>query len=120
MFAVFILIIFIALFIYAICMLIRNDRVYRFRGNLLKKVSTAAKNDIYNNRPWVWRYDVLTSVPYNKMLYSFKKLKPENFWDDLSFIASNENDWLTDIGWHDDDTSEGLMIDPNSGFDSSN
>jgi hypothetical protein len=64
----------------------RNNRVFSFRLALLEKISLAANIDIKNGLEWVWRYKMFDSVTYNTMVFSFKPLKPENFYHDTAFL----------------------------------
>lgn len=67
----------------------RNNEVYIFKRDLLDVVSHLAKRDISRGLPFMWRYDMLNSVRYRDILYSFKPLEPESYWEDLSFLDSN-------------------------------
>lgn len=59
-------------------------------GDFLKEmgeiVYLCAKVDITAGRPFHWRYDTLAAVSFTSIVHSRKALKPENFWDDLSFL----------------------------------
>ena len=72
--------------LFSIYILFKNEQVGKFRIKLINKIKEGAKEDIKNNKDWKWRYKEFDKVNYNKMIYSFKKLKPENFWDDISFL----------------------------------
>jgi len=82
----------IILFIITVLLLIpfyflwRNGKTHNFQLELLKKISESAEDDIRNNKDWKWRYKEFNKVSYNKILYSFKGFKPENYWNDLSFL----------------------------------
>lgn len=75
-------------------LLVRNEYVCNYRIKLLNKISDLTQkdiNDIDNIKnkkyDWKWRYNVFGSVSYNKMWILFwKRLKPENFYKDLSFL----------------------------------
>ena len=47
---------------------------------LTDKVIAAAERDIMSGRDYQWRWRALESVSYWKVLFSFKKLKVENYW----------------------------------------
>jgi len=71
-------------------LIIRNNRVHRFRTELLNKVSEKSKQDVDvdedEDKDWEWRYDAFEEVTYEEMLYSLKKLKVENYYKDTKFI----------------------------------
>ena len=68
----------------------RDEQVFQLRTRLLGKIQSCSQKDISLGRDWNWRYDVYGSVSYDKMLYSFKKLKTENYYTDLHFIQDPE------------------------------
>lgn len=57
----------------AIVLMIRNDCTYRYRTQLLKRVSEAAQKDIGYGRDWEWRYEEFNRVTYERMMYTFWK-----------------------------------------------
>lgn len=68
--------------------LYRNIGIYRMRMRLLGQISAAAnadeaRGDFYG---FMWRLKLYESVTYNEQVNSFKRIKPESWWDDLSFI----------------------------------
>lgn len=67
-------------------MMVRNGRVLRFRLSLLAQVSARAQQDIRLGRSWQWRYDRMNSVTYEAMLFDLRRLRVENYYDDLSFL----------------------------------
>lgn len=72
-------------------LLIRNDKVYSFRMNILKQLSQAAEDDVRNQRDYEWRFHTYNSVGYNEMVAKFwKPLKVEKWYRDTSFINSNQ------------------------------
>lgn len=89
----------IVYFSYQFYMLYRVDKVYKFRREILDRVSTAVRKDIERakeqglqamlNLDWMWRYQYFEKVSFHTMLYSHKRLVPENFYDDLSFMEGN-------------------------------
>lgn len=56
----------------ALCiyLLWRNTEVYRLRRYITKKISDAADEDIRSGRDWKWRYETLSKVSYDKMVFS--------------------------------------------------
>lgn len=77
-------------FVLSVVTLVRNEQVYHYRINLLKKVSEAAKQDINEGRYTEWkdRYDAWNSVSYHTMVWQFWK-DLDDFYPDKSF-AENE------------------------------
>lgn len=89
---VFIFFVWLCITAYCGAILIRNDRVYRFRMELLNKVGAAADRDIQARRDWMWRYEAFRKVSYREMMYPvWKPLKAESFYDDVQFLYSNIN-----------------------------
>ncbi len=73
--------------IYCSLMLIRNDKVYNFRKNLLDIIGRCSKDDIKNGRDYYWRYKKYEEVTYKDMVYKFwKPLKVESFYKDDKFL----------------------------------
>lgn len=57
--------------ILAIYFLLRNHKVYKYRMDLLGRISAKAKEDIDNQRyDFQWRFDELNKISYEKMLYT--------------------------------------------------
>lgn len=53
----------------SLALLIRNNRVFRYRQALLARISEAAQADIARGDfDWNWRYDELNAVSYDRML----------------------------------------------------
>ena len=73
----------------ALILLWRNNPTYRFRMDLINKVSAITQIDIVNDKQWKWRYEAFDSVSYWKIVYSFKKFKVENFYPNTAFIDPN-------------------------------
>ena len=65
-------------------MLLRNWLVSKYRGVLLSEISKKFKEDIENEREWLWRYDKFDEVTYNEMMYKFWK-PLSSFYKDKSF-----------------------------------
>lgn len=63
-------------------MIRRNNRVLRYRRDVLNRISDAAYIDIEHGNPWVWRYTLYDSVSYDEMLYKF--------WRPLDSFYPNE------------------------------
>lgn len=62
-------------------LLIRNSKVYKLRQKMVDK--------IFSFSDWKWRLKIYETVSYNAMLYKFwKPVVPESFYDDLSFLHS--------------------------------
>ncbi len=75
----------VAVMLVALVMLVRNQCVYRFRMELIDKISTSAQRDIASgNYDWGHRYEVFHSVPYERMVWQFwKPLRA--FYPDMAF-----------------------------------
>jgi hypothetical protein len=58
--------------------LIRNEKVFKLRMSLLDQV--------FAFPDYEWRLKVFKSVSYNQMVHSFKSIKAESFYPDLSFL----------------------------------
>lgn len=73
-------------------MIIRNNRVLDLRSNILKRISDLASDDIKNEAPWEWRYDKMTEVKYDTMLYShfFDPLCASTFYENLEFLDGED------------------------------
>lgn len=68
-------------------MMRRNNEVLRFRQELIEKVSHAAQDDITaGDFNWQWRYEMFDSVPYNRMMLSVRRLRPESYYRDMTFL----------------------------------
>jgi len=65
-------------------MLLRNWLVSKYRGVLLSEISKKFKEDIENEREWLWRYDKFDEVTYDEMMYKFWK-PLSSFYKDKSF-----------------------------------
>lgn len=65
----------ICLIVMALCvvLLFRNEAVYRYRMDLLSKVSDAAKRDISERKDFMWRYHAYSTVDYSEMVMKFWK-----------------------------------------------
>lgn len=68
-----------------VIMLIRNQKVFKYKMKLLRQVSYAAKRDINLGHNWKWRYDYFESVGYNQMMKKFWK-PLDSFYRDKSFV----------------------------------
>lgn len=57
----------------ALCfvMLIRNNMVYRYRTEMVRRISAASKQNLLDE--WMWRYDEFDAVPYGDMVFKFWK-----------------------------------------------
>ena len=65
----------------------RVEEVLRFRKSILGMLRIAAHDDILLGRPWSWRFEVYDSgASFQRMLFSFKALKVENFYKDTKFL----------------------------------
>ena len=74
----------------SVIVLIRNEQVYRFLKFTAEVVYVRSQEDIKKGLPYQWRWDQLKKVDYKTMLYKFyKPLKPENFWEDTSFLKQS-------------------------------
>lgn len=57
----------------------RNNSVYKYRTNLLNRISDAARVDIENLSAWSWRYDEFDQATYDEMVLKFWR-KPSSFY----------------------------------------
>lgn len=73
-------------FVLAGYMLYRNEKVYKFRLDLIERLHDAAEVDIQNGRPWEWRSQTFETVSYKQMLYSRKPLTAEAWYVNTSFL----------------------------------
>lgn len=65
----------------------RVEKVARFRKSILEMLRNAVHEDIRLGQPWSWRFEVYESGPsFDRMLFSFKALKMENFYKDTKFL----------------------------------
>ena len=75
----------------AFTMVIRSTALVKYRSNLLIRVSKLAGKDTVKGINGLWRYDVLTDVNYDEMLFKFWR-KFDSFYPDKSFIGiANES-----------------------------
>ena len=65
--------------------LYRNSVVFKYRGEILRKMSIASKKDIKNGKEWDWRHDVWDTITYNQMMVKFWK-PIDSFYTDKKFI----------------------------------
>ena len=61
----------IAAQLFALGMLWRNSRVYRWQMQILERVRDGARRDIERDQPWTWRYAALDAVPYTAQMVRF-------------------------------------------------
>lgn len=73
---------------------VRGVKVTNFRIYLVNKIYIATYERIIkdNNLDIYKFYNIYNNVSYNKMLYSFKALKVENFYKDEEFIKLIEGE----------------------------
>ena len=71
-------------------MLRRNNQIYRYRTDLLARVSVAARRDARAGRPWEWRFEALDAVPYSNMLWHFWR-PPDAFFPCKDFLEAKED-----------------------------
>ena len=79
------LVFFLVILICCAYLLYRNQKIYSYRVELLRKISERATEDITNNIDWHWRYDTFESVSYDEMIYKFWK-PLDSFYKDKKFI----------------------------------
>lgn len=79
----------LALTVFGVISLVRNERVYTYRQNLLNQIYVASMRDIWDYgdspRDWNWRHEVYNSVSYNEMVFKFWR-RLDSFYPDKSFI----------------------------------
>jgi len=78
-----------AFLLFCFFMLWRNDRVYKYRLEILTRISKAADEDIREGRDWNWRYYEFHKIEYEQMFYKFWK-PLDSFWKDKRFIESGK------------------------------
>lgn len=67
---------------FCVYMLYRNTQVYRLREKMLNAMQKYSSESDPG-----WRIKAYESVSYNDMMHQFwKPLKPESFYDDVSFL----------------------------------
>jgi hypothetical protein len=75
--------------IWCLVELARNERVFRFRGELLAAIHQAIEQDfahgLYFN--WQWRYTAFDAVSYDDMVRQFWR-PMESFYPDRRFIEA--------------------------------
>lgn len=64
---------------------VRNNAVFRYRVQVLERVHQAAQIDIAREQSWEWRYVMMASVGYARMLILFWKPLP-SFYPDQTFM----------------------------------
>ena len=86
----------IIVIIISMCVLSRNDKVYKFRvyiANLIYSKACDMINDGASHQDIFKLWDVLDDISYDEMLYSFKPLKIECwFTDDELELLGYETD----------------------------
>lgn len=72
----------------SVVLLVRNERVYRFRQDLLNQIGHAARRDIQaHNFDWAWRYEAYDSASYVEMVLHFwKPLRVADWYSDTRFV----------------------------------
>jgi hypothetical protein len=78
----------------------RQQNVLDFRRHIRQLVVMRGTEDVLNNLPMHhirWRIHYFHSVSYRKMFWSFKALRIENFYDDLTFVKSKPREVGTDM-----------------------
>jgi hypothetical protein len=80
------------LLFFAIYLLIRNEYTAKLRFEILDQVSKAAQQDIIDGHfDWMWRYEKMKEVSYDRMMIQFwKPVKLEAFYKDRSFLNLKE------------------------------
>lgn len=73
----------VLVFLWAMIMFARNDRVYRLRSAMIEKV--------YSYPDWQWRQAEFHKVTYREVAYKFwKPVTPKAFYDDVSFLEPSD------------------------------
>jgi hypothetical protein len=65
---------------------VRNELVYRYRGELLRRVARCAEDDIAHDRAWDWRYEAFERLSYRRMVLEFWR-PLDWFIEDTAFIT---------------------------------
>lgn len=69
---------------FSLCMLLRNNAVYKIRMAIIDGMSVGARRDIEQGEDYKWRYAMFDSVSYKQMLFKFWK-NLDSFYQDKSF-----------------------------------
>lgn len=64
----------------------RIQQVTQLRAQLYKITAMRIKEDIQHQRPWRWRFELLSKSSTLRMIFSFKPIKTENFYKDTTFL----------------------------------
>ena len=70
----------LVMFVFLMFLGYRNSRVFKYRMELIDKLSEAAKKDIDAGLDPQWRYAEFNKVTYNEMVYRFWK-PLDNFYE---------------------------------------
>lgn len=77
----------IVLAVFALYLFIRNHEVYKYRMQLLKKISAKSHEDIKNhNYDFQWRFDELKKISYERMLFAFW-IPINKFYDETKILG---------------------------------
>ena len=80
----------LAIIIGSLNLFIRTNMVAKFRLNILDITYECAKHDAENGLDWQWRYKAFESVSFDRMVWSFKRLTPENYYQDTTFLEMTD------------------------------
>ena len=76
----------VAVLIWAAILMVRNNKVFTYRAELLDKIAHAARDDAEYGADWRWRFDVFHTVEYEDMVHQFWR-PLDTFYPDKAFIT---------------------------------
>ena len=59
--------------IFSVMMLFRNGKVYKTKIKVLDQIYKLDEQDIWNDKPYLWRLEEFDSISYEEMLLKFWK-----------------------------------------------
>lgn len=65
-------------FSFSIFIFYRNYKIFRMRTEIIEK--------IFDHIDYEWRIEEFHKVSYDQMMLSFRRIRPESFYKDVSFI----------------------------------
>ena len=77
----------LAMVLFSVSQLFRNERVHRERTRILARIHLLSDGDIIAGREWRWRYEAFDSGPsYDEMFYKF--------WRPIASFYPSDLGWL--------------------------
>jgi hypothetical protein len=81
---IFVMIVDFLAFSFGVFLFYRNNKVFKLRQGIIEK--------IYDHIDYEWRVEEFHKVSYNKMVLSFRRIRPESFYKDVSFIYGHREE----------------------------